>query len=328
MKTRRLKIGQLLGSIFTVLVAVSVLLAYVLFAPQVNERLDLHKGAVLTFLQKDAIDGVHEDELTSIVRYRVNEQGELGEIMYGEPHSHPAIQADKELHIDLWERFTKLTPVLDLNLIHVYELATDGPDGTVAQVLQSTEEIDAWIFAIDPLDVFDSSGNVLKEEFALTLAHEFAHLLTVSEGQIEYSEEVFDTYWQSAYEKAMEQARSECEQYFLHEGCSTSASYLNLFVESFWSQDMLAQFERVSQIEDVQLQDEALLAFYDQYYWEFLNDYAATHPEEDFAESFAQFLLIDVDAGDSVYLQKIRFFEQFPELVEMRMAVREAYANF
>lgn len=52
---------------------------------------------------------------------------------------------------------------------------------------------------------------------------------------------------------------------------------------------------------------------------DFVNDYAATNPEEDFAESFMYFVLYDWPEEDSVYLydKKILFFTQFPELVEL-----------
>ncbi|MEZ5383826.1 MAG: hypothetical protein R2754_18760 [Microthrixaceae bacterium] len=69
------------------------------------------------------------------------------------------------------------------------------------------------------------------------------------------------------------------------------------------------------------------------------NNYSATNPAEDMAETFAEWVLLDAPTGPSfvnndphykfpvtgnrVIDQKLRFFDQFPELVALRASIRE-----
>lgn len=68
------------------------------------------------------------------------------------------------------------------------------------------------------------------------------------------------------------------------------------------------------------------------------DNYAATNPAEDMAETFAEWMLLDAPTGpsfvnddphykwpvtgDKVIDQKLRFFDQFPELVALRANIR------
>ena len=94
--------------------------------------------------------------------------------------------------------------------------------------------------------------------------------------------------------------------------------------------------------------------FHQKYYDQFVTWYSASHPSEDFAESFTAFVLWDDEAianhkkwckkegwniisepgwsywkwceniyrDNSIWEEKIRFFYDFPELVEMRDFIR------
>ena len=94
--------------------------------------------------------------------------------------------------------------------------------------------------------------------------------------------------------------------------------------------------------------------FYEKYYDRFVTYYAGSNPKEDFAESFTVFVLWDEEAianhkkwckkegwnitveqgwnywkwcskifrDNSMWEEKIRFFYDFPELVEMRDFIR------
>ena len=53
-----------------------------------------------------------------------------------------------------------------------------------------------------------------------------------------------------------------------------------------------------------------------------MTDYAATNPDEDFAESYMLFVLKEKPTKSTVADQKILFFYDFPELVEMRDVIR------
>jgi hypothetical protein len=52
-----------------------------------------------------------------------------------------------------------------------------------------------------------------------------------------------------------------------------------------------------------------------------VSDYSVTHPAEDIAESFAFFVLSPQPAGESIAEQKIRFFYEYPELIDLRAEI-------
>ncbi|MBK8027740.1 MAG: hypothetical protein IPK19_41755 [Chloroflexi bacterium] len=75
--------------------------------------------------------------------------------------------------------------------------------------------------------------------------------------------------------------------------------------------------------------DDSAAYFFDENPDGFVSEYAATNPIEDFAESFSYFVGLDddmlpVDGEASVVEAKILWFDQFPELAELRISVREA----
>jgi hypothetical protein len=65
----------------------------------------------------------------------------------------------------------------------------------------------------------------------------------------------------------------------------------------------------------------ALYQFYQAHSAEFVDDYAATHPTEDIAESFTYFVFSPKPAGASIKEQKIKFFYEYPELVQLREGI-------
>lgn len=53
----------------------------------------------------------------------------------------------------------------------------------------------------------------------------------------------------------------------------------------------------------------------------YVSKYAMYSPEEDFSESFAHFVLTQTPKGDNVKEEKILFFYQFEELVQLRTEI-------
>ncbi|MGE5375564.1 MAG: hypothetical protein ACM3XO_10955 [Bacteroidota bacterium] len=58
--------------------------------------------------------------------------------------------------------------------------------------------------------------------------------------------------------------------------------------------------------------------FYGNHSKRFVDEYAATNINEDFAETFMYFALLPRPQGHTSIEQKIRFFYNFPELVSLR----------
>ena len=81
------------------------------------------------------------------------------------------------------------------------------------------------------------------------------------------------------------------------------------------------EWNQINLEEDEDLYYEKLDDFYSKYEDQFLTDYSATNPAEDIAESFGFFVFADKPDGDRIAEQKILFFYQYPELVELRTKI-------
>lgn len=169
---------------------------------------------------------------------------------------------------------------------------------------------------IDPED-FMSNGQIDTEDLIPTLIHEYGHLLSITEEQIEYTSiraaEITD--------EEFFELESNCPTFFIPEGCLTYNSYLNIFYDMFWGDkhDELLQIESIENDEEY---EDALYTFYEKYSDEFVTEYAATNPDEDWAESWVIFVLEEKPYDDSIASEKLLYFYDFPELVELREHVR------
>lgn len=135
-----------------------------------------------------------------------------------------------------------------------------------------------------------------KRDEMQTIIHEFAHIVFLNPGQLE-------------------QVR-DCPRVRFEEGCARPNSYVQQFVTTFWSDEMIARAGGVSGYAPQNSLAETHATL-------FVTPYAATNADEDIAESFAAFVLnIPVDP-DTVAAQKVVFFSVYPELVSLRKSIRE-----
>ena len=169
----------------------------------------------------------------------------------------------------------------------------------------------------------------------------------------EYCDDRFDDGsidWEECDDDAINQAivRGEAacapNYYAPNSGCMNDNSYLNKFFQKFWA-DIYREYTYGG------TKNMSHYDFYKKYYDRFVTSYAATNPTEDIAESFSAFVLWDDETIDnkkkwckeyglnlvdkirwkwcqkeyrdnSMWEEKIRFFYDFPELVEMRDFIR------
>ena len=73
--------------------------------------------------------------------------------------------------------------------------------------------------------------------------------------------------------------------------------------------------------EDEDTRNALLEDFYEVHQDQFLSDYAATSPAEDIAEAWAFFVLSPKPELNSIANEKILFFYEYPELVELRTQI-------
>jgi hypothetical protein len=219
-----------------------------------------------------------------------------------------SFQDDEASQQEIWDYFTTLIPVEARNSLAEYSIVTDGEGNALAAVAQTLYDPALWGLEVDIRDSND------KLNLTYTLIHEYAHLLTLGPDQVTPSAAVFnnpdddDIYFEEA---------SACPDYFPGEGCSQPNSYINAFFNGFWA-DIYEEWQDVNLIEDDDAYYEALDDFYYTYEDRFVTDYAATNPEEDIAEAFTFFVLSPHPGGDTVAEEKILFFYDYPELVQLR----------
>lgn len=149
---------------------------------------------------------------------------------------------------------------------------------------------DFWTFAVSA-DLIGEQDSDLSTEL---IVHELAHLIS----------------YESVAGVPLPKTAS-CHEHFRRRGCPKDNSYLAQFVKMFWNDadlDQALQFKKAT--DSLQEADSYYLTRADDY----VSGYAALSPEEDFAESFAQFALAIQSPTGVVANQKIAWFTQFADL--------------
>lgn len=251
------------------------------------------------------------DEELVIVTYTVEGEDILDPAYEDVPDDLLDEQEDTELHQQLWDYYAALIPAEQRGMIAEYAITTDGTGGTLASVAQTTYDPNLWTLNIDIADTAN------YYELTSTLVHEFAHLLTLGPDQVVPSLAVLNN---PEDNNIYLQELSACPNYFPGEGCANADSYIDDFYFQFW-EELREEWDPINLEEDEDTRTELLDEFYSQYEDRFVTSYAATNPEEDIAESFAFFVFSPEPAGDTILEEKILFFYNYPELVELRAAI-------
>lgn len=210
----------------------------------------------------------------------------------------------KDEHIEIWEFFTKIIPNFyrkDFKLYLVY----NEPDGdTFAAVSQDEEENTLWNIEVNRWPFYLENGEMNIKESIHTLIHEFAHVLTLGNTQVDYLPTNLET------QRTIDRFKEMCRATFITEWCLKDTSYLEQFISNFWSKEEVTLTEEEGK--DIYFGNED----------KFVTDYASTNPAEDIAESFTYFVLKPKPTGWSIAEKKIQFFYQFEELVSLRNLIR------
>ncbi len=227
------------------------------------------------------------------------------------PDSLKDYQKDFALQKQSWDLFAKLIPAPDRKLVEFYQVITDGPDNILAAVKQTSKDPSRWVLEIDIAD----AGNT--KNLVYTLIHEFGHLLTLNSTQVPPDLKVFDN---PESNLIYNQEADACPDYFTGEGCSLPMSYINIFFDRYWK-GLYDEWLKIDNIQDDQRRHDRLDSFYDKYRDQFVDDYAVTDPAEDIAETWTFFVLSPKPEGQSISDQKIMFFYEYPNLVQLRSEI-------
>lgn len=196
---------------------------------------------------------------------------------------------------EVWDQFVRLVGADVVADSIIQYRAGDAPSSdTLAYVYQDLDP-QYWTLAVNLATADD------PQLLVATLIHEYAHVFS-------FDDDDFD------------RKATSCATLDLVEGCAAADSYLYVFYDRFWT-----GYDDAVDVEN--LDGDAAWEFYLAHEDDFVSDYAATNLGEDFAESFMTFVIEDSFEGPSIAAQKLRFFEQYPELVELRAHIRDEFGS-
>lgn len=209
--------------------------------------------------------------------------GELGDLCFGR---------DDDTMLDAWDALATIAPpaqLADLLLFGGFE-----PDGGVA------DDTLAFVNAVDSAGSgFQMSINTVDaiadpDELLLTLAHEFTHVFTATSEQLDRTDEAIDG----------------CTSYFSGDGCYLDDSLMSGWIAEFWDPEVLATVDPVEEsVDDADarcVDDDG-----------FFGSYAASNPEEDFAEAFSAFVF-DLEPATDGQAERLDWIAAQPGLAEFR----------
>ncbi len=223
-----------------------------------------------------------DDEIVqSLVAHQVVE-GNLGGLCLG---------TESELILDAWEILADIVPpgqLWDLAVFSGFESLETGDETTLAFVAPFDDEGSEFQMSIN-LDQEETDESTTK----LTLVHEFAHVFSGTVIQIDRLADAAD-----------------CDTFYNGDGCFYDDSLVYMWIQDFWTE----YIDDIDPDISPSVADGEERCDLDP---GFLGPYAASHPEEDFAESFSAYVL-QVEASNTEQRERIQWFEQFPGLVEFR----------
>lgn len=246
-----------------------------------------------------------------LVTYVVNGDQISNPTLETVPRTLRRYQSDVSTQQQAWKLFATLIPADQRQIVGEYQVMTDGAGELLAAVEQTHDDPNRWILEIDIADV------PFTKSLVFTLLHEFGHLLTLNPSQVPPDLEIFN---HPDSNRVFDRAAAACPYYFPGEGCSLPDSYVNVFFDRYWT-DLYEEWHKIDLIEDGDARQKQLDAFYNKYQQQFLDSYAVTSPSEDIAESWAFFIFSPKPAGDSIADQKILFFYEYPELIQLRTQI-------
>ncbi len=261
-----------------------------------------------------------EPKSYNLVTYLVNGDQIIDPVFDPIPNELKDEQKNSALQTEAWQIFTTLIPFENRQMVAQYIIFTDGGKNTLAAVEQTKNDPAYWIVEVDIADLEN------KDELLFTLVHEYAHLLTLNDSQVSIDEEVYNDPYNLTL---IENKAAACPNYFDGGGCSLPNSYVNAFYHRFWV-DIHAEWKKIDALQyadDLSPYYEGLYNFYLAHQDQFVDDYATTHPTEDIAEAFTYFVFSPKPMGNSIKEQKIAFFYEYPELVELRANILGSFCT-
>ena len=229
-----------------------------------------------------------DDEFVFTSAYVVVD-GELGALCFGD---------DDETILDAWDSLATISPAGQLgDLVLFGGFDADGENAAETMAFVNTVDSGGTGFQMS-INVADALAD--PDELLLTLAHEFSHVFTGTADQLDRTDEAIDG----------------CETYFNGEGCYLDDSLLYAWIVEFWDADVLAAVDPMEEsIDDADARcsdDDG-----------FFGSYAASNPEEDFAEAFSAYVF-DLEPQTEGQADRLDWIAAQPGLAEFRARAEAA----
>ena len=225
---------------------------------------------------------------------------------------------------EVWNFFVDLVPTEWRGYISHYFIFSDGPGGTLAAVYRNIDNLNKFVLIIDLDDAF-TGGSLNEDTLRYILFHEFSHVISLNSDQIQVNNGMYMAETMEEFLLMRDIARNLCPNFFTFDGCSFDSSYINQYMDEFWTDQMFEDIWAIQEVEDVDTRDSMFVDYYYDNSSLFVSAYAVTDPDEDIAESLAYFFMNDTPPNDILTRnKKILFFYDYPELVVLRDAIKES----
>ena len=217
-----------------------------------------------------------------IVAYPVTE-AELDPACFG---------SDDGVTLEAWDGLVTITPPGQLGDLGLFAgFVPDGDDEADTLAFVNTLDVDGNQFQMS-VNTVEAAAD--PEELLLTLAHEFSHVFTATQTQLDRTDEAIDT----------------CATYFNGEGCYLPDSLMVGWIDEFWDDGLI---DTVDPLDDSSEDADTRCAEEEG----FFGSYAATNPEEDFAEAFSAFVF-RLEPDNDEQQARLDWIEAQPGLAEFR----------
>lgn len=242
-----------------------------------------------------------------------NQQGEEGEITlykvangkitkvtdYKVSGTDLELQKDVKKHNEIWALVRKIVPLNQLEKMTEFMIYNGEKSGSSGYVIERKADLSEWQMGIAINFAYEGGFNN-HGELAYTIIHEFGHILTLNDLQVNGSV-----------------AQANCKNYFTGEGCAKEKSYINVLYQNYWK-DIKAEHDKAQESQEEHEK------FYNKYSNRFVTAYASTNPGEDIAEVFATFVTKkQKPTGTSIADKKILLMYNEKALIDFRNHIRK-----
>ncbi|WP_428740318.1 putative zinc-binding metallopeptidase [Tenacibaculum sp.] len=232
------------------------------------------------------VDG---DEISKIQDYKVKDK----DLEY---------QKDIAKHQEIWELVKKIVPADQRKKLGEFLIYNGEVTGSAGFVIEMKSDLSVWQMGIAINYAYEGGFNA-GGELAYTIIHEFGHVLTLDNTQLDAAV-----------------TQENCKNYFPGEGCAFENSYINELHSKYWN-DIWSEYQEAKKDESAQEK------FYEKYKERYVTQYASTNPGEDIAEVFATFTTLkDKPEGKTIAEKKILLMYDRSELVAFRDHIRKNLA--